>query len=196
MTIVNAHPAAAQFSGKQCQKCKIVYQAKAFTRNTRSKDNLSPWCKQCRAEYAKLYRAANKEKIKNKQRDIRYKESYGISLDDYNKILENQSNKCACCGTTEPSKSPNKWTNFCVDHCHLTGEVRGLLCNSCNIGIGKLGDNLDGVLNAVSYLSLFHSRKEAGLSLDKIEQKGSIALEDIKAFFKGHDGTQDVQHSP
>lgn len=55
---------------------------------------------------------------------------------------------------------------------------------------------MDGVLNAVSYLSLFHSRKEAGLSLDKIEQKGSIALEDIKAFFKGHDGTQDVQHSP
>ena len=169
MTIVNAHQAAAQCSDKQCQKCKIVHPVEAFTKNTRRKDNLATWCKQCRAEYAKLYRASHKEKIKNKQRDIRYKESYGISLQDYNHILEKQGNKCACCGTTQPSKSPGKWTNFCVDHCHLTGEVRGLLCNSCNIGIGKLGDNLSGVLNAVSYLSSFHRKEEAGLLTDKIE---------------------------
>jgi len=165
MTIVSDHQPVTQLSDKQCQKCKIVHPAKSFARNTRNKDNLSAWCKQCRAEYAKLYRAINKEKIKNKQRDIRYKESYGISLEDYNKMLEKQGNKCACCGSTKASKSIHKWANFCVDHCHLTGEVRGLLCNSCNIGIGKLGDNLDGVLNAVSYLSLFEGRKETELLL-------------------------------
>lgn len=161
MTIVNDYEAAAELGYKQCQKCKIAHPVKSFTRNARNKDNLSTWCKQCRAEYAKFYRAMNKEKIKRKQRDIRYKESYGISLEDYDKILEKQGNKCACCGSTEASKSPGKWANFCVDHCHLTGKVRGLLCNSCNIGIGKLGDNLDGVLNAVSYLSLFEDREEA-----------------------------------
>lgn len=161
MTILNARQSAAQLGVKQCQKCKTLCPLDAFAKNARRKDNLCTWCKKCRAEYAKAYRANHKEKIRNKQRDIKYRELYGISLEDYNAILEKQNNKCACCGTASPSKSPDKWTNFCVDHCHLTGEVRGLLCNSCNIGIGKLGDNLDGVLKAVSYLSSFHSRRNA-----------------------------------
>lgn len=55
---------------------------------------------------------------------------------------------CECCG-----KVPEKW---CLDHDHQTHEFRGWICDKCNTGIGKLGDNLDGLYNAVKYLQKFY----------------------------------------
>ena len=52
---------------------------------------------------------------------------------------------CECCGST---KQKLHW-----DHCHETHEHRGWICNNCNTGIGKLGDNIEGVLKAVDYLA-------------------------------------------
>ncbi len=51
---------------------------------------------------------------------------------------------CECCGRTDEK--------LCWDHCHETKEHRGWLCNNCNTGIGKLGDNLEGVQRAMEYL--------------------------------------------
>jgi hypothetical protein len=45
--------------------------------------------------------------------------------------------------------------HICIDHCHETGAVRGLLCRSCNLGLGMLGDNLIGLRFAVKYLETF-----------------------------------------
>lgn len=53
---------------------------------------------------------------------------------------------CECCGLPEQGKA------LAFDHCHDTGEFRGWLCSNCNVGIGKLGDNLAGVKMAVAYL--------------------------------------------
>jgi len=52
---------------------------------------------------------------------------------------------CQCCGKTDQLLT---W-----DHCHQTTEHRGWLCNNCNTAIGKLGDNVEGVLNAATYLA-------------------------------------------
>jgi hypothetical protein len=52
--------------------------------------------------------------------------------------------ECECCG--------KKTENLLVDHDHQTGKFRGWLCKTCNIGIGKLGDNLSGLERAVLYL--------------------------------------------
>ena len=57
---------------------------------------------------------------------------------------------CDCCGETS-----NK--TLVIDHCHDTLRFRGWLCEQCNHGIGKLGDNLDGVLNAIRYLERFEN---------------------------------------
>lgn len=51
---------------------------------------------------------------------------------------------CECCG-----KVPFKW---CLDHDHQSDKFRGWLCSKCNEGLGKLGDNLAGAINAVNYL--------------------------------------------
>lgn len=75
---------------------------------------------------------------------------YGISLEDYERLLTKQNGKCAVCDTTTPNGGKQF---FCVDHCHITGAVRGLLCHSCNVGLGYLKDSLNNTRAAVRYLS-------------------------------------------
>jgi hypothetical protein len=75
---------------------------------------------------------------------------YGITIIEYDRILASQNRVCACCYTSNPG---GQHKIFNVDHCHKTGKIRGLLCYSCNIGLGHLGDNFQSVSNAITYLS-------------------------------------------
>lgn len=77
---------------------------------------------------------------------------YGITKKDYLTILEKQKGTCAVCGRKETRKLRGTIVRFSVDHNHLTGKVRGLLCNRCNRGIGMFDDNIAIILNAVEYL--------------------------------------------
>lgn len=65
----------------------------------------------------------------------------------YEVLLNAQGGVCKLCGS-----SPNTGRRLAVDHCHLTGEVRGLLCNGCNAAVGRLGDSADGLMKAYRYL--------------------------------------------
>ena len=78
--------------------------------------------------------------------------NYGITLGEYNSLLEKQNGVCAICSLPQKSK---RNTRFCVDHDHTTGEVRGLLCDSCNRGIGLLKDDSRLLDKAAKYLRSF-----------------------------------------
>lgn len=78
--------------------------------------------------------------------------NYGITHDDYDRLLAKQGNACAICGTTDPSGKSGRFSYFSIDHCHDTGAVRGLLCNHCNRGIGFLQDSPVLLTNALKYL--------------------------------------------
>ena len=86
----------------------------------------------------------NPDKVRNKQ--LMYK--YGITLDDFNKMLEEQDFSCALCGTKDAGRNGT----FNVDHCHETGKVRSLLCHSCNTGLGKFQDNPELLRKAAGYV--------------------------------------------
>lgn len=73
-------------------------------------------------------------------------------MDDYNRMLKEQDGVCAICKSDDP-KSPERVGYWYVDHCHTTGKVRGLLCNSCNRGVGLLGDDISNLERAILYLS-------------------------------------------
>ena len=77
------------------------------------------------------------------------KRMYGISSEDFDKLLTEQNHCCAICGTSEPG---GRYDTFNVDHCHETGKVRGLLCKSCNIALGEFKDDIDMLKKAVVYL--------------------------------------------
>jgi len=65
---------------------------------------------------------------------------------------------CECCG--KPPNGKSRSYKLCIDHCHNSKEFRGWLCHDCNRGIGLLGDNLEGVLNAVNYLKKVNDEKD------------------------------------
>lgn len=94
------------------------------------------------------YKYKNEEQRKEYSKGWLLKKKFGITLEDYNSILENQNYKCAIC---ENNKSGGMGT-FPVDHDHKTGKVRGLLCMKCNTGLGLFLDNEDLLLKAIAYL--------------------------------------------
>lgn len=95
-----------------------------------------------------LIASGNLRKDKKRQRNLYLKRTYGITTEEYESILNKQNNSCVICSEKFVS---NKNTH--VDHDHNTNEVRGLLCKSCNQGIGLLKDNPNILLNAYNYLS-------------------------------------------
>jgi hypothetical protein len=132
---------AAERSAEYRAKDVEAYRAKkaAYAR--------TPEQRAIRTEYMRKYRDENREafnamcnashkrhRVKNKDsvRNDHYKRNYGITLDDFNKMAEQQGHKCKICETTEP-KGMGAWH---VDHCHETKKVRGLLCNNCNTKLG------------------------------------------------------------
>jgi hypothetical protein len=74
---------------------------------------------------------------------------YGVTPDNYKAMLEAQGGTCALCPRTPEQERYNKLS---IDHCHTTGKVRGLLCASCNHGLGKLGDSSEGLKRALDYI--------------------------------------------
>lgn len=81
--------------------------------------------------YAKDWHAANPEKARRNSL-----KRYGITPEEYHKLLESQSGGCAICGSTDSKRKGSRY--LFVDHCHDTGKIRGLLCNTCNVGVGQL----------------------------------------------------------
>lgn len=81
-------------------------------------------------------------------REIHIKRKYNLSIERYNKMLTEQNNKCFICGYEFGQKQGDIY----VDHCHTTKQVRGLLCQPCNSGIGYFKDNTDSLQKAIDYL--------------------------------------------
>ncbi len=104
-------------------------------------------CNKCRVEKAKL-RYANYPIVRKKAllaaEQARFRKLYRITLEDRDIILKKQGGKCKIC---------RKKANLHVDHCHKTNVVRGLLCGSCNRGLGLFHESKKSLENAIKYLS-------------------------------------------
>ena len=74
---------------------------------------------------------------------------FGITLEEYNEILEKQNKVCAVCEKPETSQ---RLSFLSVDHCHKTNKIRGLLCNNCNRAIGLLKEDIETLEKAINYL--------------------------------------------
>lgn len=86
-----------------------------------------------------------------RQREHYVRNTYGLSLTEYDELLLAQDFLCAVCARPLELEGMGA-LRACIDHDHGTGEVRGILCSSCNIGIGNLGDDPARLRAAAEYL--------------------------------------------
>lgn len=134
----------------QCRVCLEIKDPILFTRKGR--------CKACQNEKQKIFQREHRKKPENKEKYYKYmikthmKRTYGLTIEDYNLMLEKQNGKCLICNGQEIHKAQGKRHNLSVDHCHATGKVRGLLCKSCNQALGLFKENIECLKKAISYL--------------------------------------------
>ena len=117
------------FKPKACKHCGTI-----FTPKAPSEHYCCDFCK----DYATT--------------DAYYKRVYGITLEEVLDIAEKQGFICAICYKENFAMKDCHSGVLVVDHDHITGKVRGLLCHNCNRALGLLGDNVDILLSSISYL--------------------------------------------
>ncbi len=126
-----------------CPKCDKEKEISDFNKDKHTAFGIAIYCRVCTGKKSSVRYKNFKRNHKNTQ----LKSNYGITIDEYEKLLDKQNGCCAICGRPDNGKRL-----MCVDHCHSTGEVRGLLCNNCNLGLGNFIDNVELLENAVKYL--------------------------------------------
>ena len=130
-----------------CTKCNKEKKVTEFYK--REKNKLRKDCKACTKKRTKEYSNNNKDYYKEYYQNHHLLTTYGITLEDYDKIKEEQGGKCKICGIEEKHVT---FSRFHVDHCHETDVIRGLLCSKCNQAIGLLQDNPNFCREAANYL--------------------------------------------
>ena len=140
-------------STKECVTCKEPKDFTEYHKHKQQVDGLHKQCKVCRKEYSK--RSYDTEVNREKKLIA----AYGLTLSKYDELLDSQNYRCAICDTDTPG---GKGGRFHVDHNHLTGEVRGLLCSCCNTGIGQMQDNVTILAKAIQYLNEKGSYGDSG----------------------------------
>lgn len=133
---------------RRCDETKPVDEFYAWPSGTR-KANCKPCDKILRAEHY-----ANNDGVDQSYEQV-LKREYGITLEDYNALLRKQAHRCAICRRGETAKSRGKVRRLAVDHDHVTGAVRGLLCHRCNILVWALEDNHTTLRSVESYIDTF-----------------------------------------
>lgn len=136
-----------------CTECAALFTAKRSD---------AKFCTECRADRKRAQwhkwrdKPGNKEKIAeyskaheaqtNYRKAWRIKKLYGVSLEEYDALLADAV--CGICDTAE---------DLCLDHCHATGVIRGVLCRGCNRSLGQLGDTAEAIKRVMDYLDTSNS---------------------------------------
>lgn len=119
-----------------CSICKKEKELEKFGKNKSMALGYAYQCKPC-----------HNRRVNDRHRFTRY----GVTSEQFKEMLTKQDNLCAIC--RKVSVGCRKGSDLCIDHCHTTGRVRGLVCKRCNVVIGKIYDDPLIAQRLVEYLS-------------------------------------------
>lgn len=153
---------------KTCTKCGETKPLLDFYRHRGTKDGRATYCAECQKAASRQWTKDNAERVRERNaaayaadptrrhRDHRqfWLKLYGLTQESYAEMLEAQNHVCAIC--LQPERFIDSRTGeprrLSVDHDHVTGQVRGLLCGRCNRTLGHMNEDIDSFLRAVEYL--------------------------------------------
>lgn len=147
---------------KECKRCNRLKPLESFYKDLSKEAR----CKKCVSELRKVAYKANPEPTKarsrkrasehpEKIRDGKLRQTYNLSLIEWNTKFEEQDGKCAICKKPESTVWKGKVVNLAVDHNHETSNNRGLLCTKCNRALGLVNENIDTLLEMIEYISKY-----------------------------------------
>lgn len=149
---------------KVCSKCLKKKSISEFYKNKSMPDGLSYQCIDCKKEIINSKEYKKQDKKYKRQHYLKYRsdykthsrksrlKTYGITIEDYDKMFFEQKGICAICGKVETSINQYGIKRLCVDHNHKSGLVRQLLCMDCNTFLGKVEKNLNKLNLILEYM--------------------------------------------
>lgn len=176
-------PVPTQPRDKHCSACKRRKALDEFGKNRSMPDGHAAHCTACKRRMSAESRERHRETLRLRQQEWRknnlelakqldrdrYAENksgrrhysrarrlranYGITLEQFDQMAAEQKYACAICGEHPAPVGKHNRDTLNVDHDHSTGKVRGLLCVSCNLGLGNFGENPARLLRAMDYLA-------------------------------------------
>lgn len=167
---------------KYCPKCSQHLPLEMFGKNKAHTNGIRNYCKSCHRlgcaqwsaknrdkvlEHRRQYYQKNQQRVKERLQKQKHEnpevfklwmhrgklKKYGLTEHSYESLKKAQNGVCAICGKADKIKM------LAVDHDHKSGQVRGLLCSKCNIGLGCFKDNIKLLVGAVDYLNSFYAQK-------------------------------------
>lgn len=144
--------------GKRCPRCKQTRCYKLFSLDSYAKSKLKSRCKLCEKKRHKQWHTSHKDhdreyksrpETRKRNRFYTVKAIYGLTYEQWHKLLTSQDFKCAIC---QAPLDPDDSTRTHTDHCHKTNIVRGILCKKCNSGLGFFNDDILVLERAIEYL--------------------------------------------
>lgn len=140
---------------KKCQKCCTEKPLSDFGVDSSKKSKIRSRCRICSAEDSKIQKAKrlaiHGDSLRKKLVAIERKRLYGITQEQFDRMKQDQNNKCAIC-----QNDLDHGKNTCVDHCHDTKKVRAILCAKCNFGLGQFNDSTNLLQSAIMYLNKYN----------------------------------------
>ncbi len=134
---------------KICSSCKISKSIEDFVKDRYTKTGYTGRCRIC----INKKQQAN-PKLPERKRKEKYKQRYGITIQQYEELYTHQNGRCKLCHKIETTinNKTKKVARLSIDHNHQTKAIRGLLCNNCNRALGLFKDNTQTLENAIKYL--------------------------------------------
>jgi len=182
---------------KRCKTCDFVRPLSEFYFET-DKKTLKNECKGCLKKRTKKWKEDNPEQERNNI----LKRKYNLTLEEMREMVRQQGNRCAICEDVFTEDIPP-----CVDHCHKTEDVRGILCHHCNTGLGLFRDSKKLLKEAIKYLAQHAQKRTATLvsaghniqgelypELGSFSATGTWEDDDDAHHHCGADARQDADH--
>jgi hypothetical protein len=148
---------------KRCPDCGQYKPLSEFPRNRRMRDGRHAYCKPCHNARGK----ETKQRLYGGSRHYHLKRRYGIGAAEFDELVRQQADACPICEKVGPEH---------VDHDHVTGRVRGILCFNCNGGLGQFGDDTERLARAQLYLEWSDMTPEEQTRSSELARGRALAL--------------------